>query len=258
MAIGTDPTDCFTSVLTHQPTRLTSPRVVPMLAHISFTTAAPMQCLAHTHTYSLGTFVFLFVGHHCAHLAFDTLKKEHRDMHHWRQVTTLSVCITSLMCVLIGYSVYATFWNTSTAVMLQLYPATKQLNFVKIVVCIYSIFTVPMNFFAGREMIISLFPRSPKVLNDRGELEQPLEWWLLAEGQLIGPFHFALSFMQWFFMTLAAILAPTLTDILNVGGCLTGSMIGYILPCLFYFKLKGFAKEPAFLFARVDRCHARA
>jgi len=195
---------------------------------------------------SLGTFVFFFVAHNCAHISYETLREDIRDMKHWKQVTTIEVLLCMALCLCLGFSVYMTFWDDTTSIMLQLYPVTMALNIVKVLVCIFSVFTIPMNFFAAREMIIISFPSLPPIVDENGS-RRPSEWWLQAERQLIGPLHFALSLFKWFIVTMLAILAPSLNDILNVGGCICGTMIGFILPSLFWFRLKGYSHEALFM-----------
>uniref|UniRef100_A0A7S1D7Z0 Amino acid transporter transmembrane domain-containing protein n=1 Tax=Cyclophora tenuis TaxID=216820 RepID=A0A7S1D7Z0_CYCTE len=187
---------------------------------------------------SLGTFVFFFVGHHCAHLSFDSLRKDIRDIKHWKQVSTLCVLLCIFLGICMGLTVYMTFWSETTSIMLQLYPNTDEINVAKILVCGFAIFTLPLPFLAVREMIVVSIPHSEKVEDC---------WWLQGETQLIGRYHFALTFIIWFIATMLAILAPSLNDVLNVGGCFSGSLIAYILPSLFYFSLRGYSREACFM-----------
>ena len=203
--------------------------------------------LSHTiRLHSLGTFVFFFVAHNCAHISYDTLREDIRDIKHWKQVTTIEVLLCIFLCICMGFSVYMTFWDNTTSIMLQLYPVTRAVNFVKVLVCIFSVFTIPMNFFAAREMVIMCFPSLPPIMDEFGN-KRRAEWWLMGDRQMIGPLHFGISLVKWFIITLLAILAPSLNDVLNVGGCICGTMIGFILPSLFYFRIKGYGHEALFM-----------
>ena len=202
--------------------------------------------------------MFFFVGHHCVHLGYESLRSDVRDMRHFRMVSTLSVCICIFLGICMGFTVYFTFWRTTTSIMLQLYPNCIEVNVAKLLVCGFVIFTLPLPFFACREMLILCIPSSsssapssmppPSPLKT---LDSPttkpkspkLDWWLLEEKQLIPSLHFGLTILIWAIMTVLAILAPSLNDILNLGGCASGSLIAYILPAMFYLQLRGYSRE---------------
>ena len=204
----------------------------------------------HSHKwFSLGTFVFFFVGHHCAHLSFESLRPECRDIKHWKRVSTLCVLLCVALGVCMGLTVYVTFWGETTSIMLQLYPMTMEINFAKILVCLFAILTLPLPFLAAREMIVISIPRKKSIHNNNNNKnkDSPTEWWLQSERQLTPALHVTLTCVIWFVSTVLAILAPSLNDILNVGGCFSGSLIAYILPSLFHLALKGYTNEACFL-----------
>ncbi|KAL7520337.1 hypothetical protein ACHAWX_005061 [Stephanocyclus meneghinianus] len=68
--------------------------------------------------------------------------------------------------------------------------------------------------------------------------------WLLRNGnsrQLSFLWHAALTFALWLLATMCAIKSPSLGDVLNLVGSFTGTLLAFILPALFAFKLKGFS-----------------
>eukprot|EP00545_Synedropsis_sp_CCMP1620_P005408 CAMPEP_0119015108 /NCGR_PEP_ID=MMETSP1176-20130426/10563_1 /TAXON_ID=265551 /ORGANISM="Synedropsis recta cf, Strain CCMP1620" /LENGTH=476 /DNA_ID=CAMNT_0006968375 /DNA_START=90 /DNA_END=1520 /DNA_ORIENTATION=+ len=74
---------------------------------------------------------------------------------------------------------------------------------------------------------------------DPGEDQLPA--WLLAERQLQLPQHIIVTVTLWAITTTLAIVAPNLGDVLNLVGCATGTVIAFILPALFYFRLHGYS-----------------
>jgi len=71
----------------------------------------------------------------------------------------------------------------------------------------------------------------------------PAPSWLLPRGdgrQLTFLWHAALTFALWSFVTISAIKSPSLGDVLDFVGACTGTMLAFVLPALFSFKLKGY------------------
>lgn len=68
-------------------------------------------------------------------------------------------------------------------------------------------------------------------------------WVLLSYGdgrQLIFIWHAVLTFTLWLVVTVCAIKSPSLGDVLDLVGAFTGTLLAFILPALFSFKLKGY------------------
>jgi amino acid permease len=53
--------------------------------------------------------------------------------------------------------------------------------------------------------------------------------------------HAALTFAIWLIVTVLAIKSPSLIDVLDLVGAFTGTMLAFILPALFSFKLNGYS-----------------
>jgi len=69
--------------------------------------------------------------------------------------------------------------------------------------------------------------------------------WIVPESngrQLVPAFHAIITFILWLIVTILAIKAPSLGDVLDLVGAFTGTMIAFILPALFSFKLKGYTR----------------
>jgi len=73
----------------------------------------------------------------------------------------------------------------------------------------------------------------------------PTPSWLLKDGagrQLTFAWHTILTFTLWFIVTICAIKSPSLGDVLDLVGAGTGTLLAFILPALFSFKLKGYSR----------------
>ena len=60
---------------------------------------------------SLGTFVFAFVSQHTVHLTFQSLKPVERTVSNFSKVTSWSIGIATTLTLLVGLSVYMSFWQ---------------------------------------------------------------------------------------------------------------------------------------------------
>lgn len=66
--------------------------------------------------------------------------------------------------------------------------------------------------------------------------------------QLSCLYHIGLTILLWASVTILAIVAPSLGDVLNLVGCATGTVIAFILPALFWFKLVGYSSLAMIIF----------
>lgn len=67
------------------------------------------------------------------------------------------------------------------------------------------------------------------------------------ERQLTCPYHILLTVLLWGVTTALAIVAPSLGDVLDLVGCATGTVIAFVLPALFSFRLRGYTHLSAFI-----------
>ena len=71
----------------------------------------------------------------------------------------------------------------------------------------------------------------------------PTPSWILPNGngrQLSPLLHASLTLILWLLATVCAIKSPSLGDVLDLVGAFTGTLLAFILPSLFSFKLKGY------------------
>ena len=72
----------------------------------------------------------------------------------------------------------------------------------------------------------------------------PQPTWLLSEGdgrQLKLAWHFSVTFSIWLAVTMLAIKSPSLGDVLNLVGSFSGTLIAFVLPSAFSFRLRGYS-----------------
>jgi sodium-coupled neutral amino acid transporter 11 len=194
---------------------------------------------------SLGTFVFAFVSQHTVHLTYNSLRPDLRNMRSWESVSTYTILLSAVLSLAIGITIYATFWGETPSDVFDAYPQTKLIDTAKLLLCIVMMFTYPLPFFSCREGVILFFADKVEVQEEDPEWKPIPQhpWWLVdgEENQLIYSFHVILTILLWGLTTFLAIVAPSLSDVLDLVGCATGTVIAFILPGLFYIKLKGYS-----------------
>ncbi len=209
----------------------------------------------------MGTFVFTFVAQHSIHLVYQSLKgSQHKK---FPQATTLGTILSTIISMLMGFVVYVTFWEKTSSSMFELYPSTNAVDVCRILLCISMLLTYPFPFLTVRELFVLLFFAQKG--NNTGltaiEGTQPLveaastipygRSSLLLPGndrQLKRKYHVALTIFIWFITLVLALGASSLGAVLNLTGCATGTVISYILPALFSYKLRGHTVLGSLLF----------
>jgi amino acid permease len=189
---------------------------------------------------SLGTFVFTFVAQHVVHLMYASLKPEIRTTSNWKFVSTLTMALSTTLSLGMAISVYVTFWEEASSNIFHLYPPSLALNTAKVLLSFMMMFTYPLPFLACRELVIVSIPTTVEGDTDK--------WWLLESKQLILPLHILVTVLLWSSSTVLALLAPSLGDVLNLVGCASGTMIAFILPAMFSFRLKGYTHLAGLIF----------
>jgi amino acid permease len=199
---------------------------------------------------SLGTFVFTFVAQHTVNLAYESLRPQHRTVESWKHVSTYSVFLSASLSLAVGIMVYVTFWEHTSSAIFELYPSLKAVAVAKLLLCFMMMFTYPLPFFSARNVIIQLIPWSNDDELPTQREDQPTKSWWLSDGrskQFVPSLHVVVTVFLWGITTLLAILAPSLADVLDLVGCTTGTVIAFILPALFSFKLRGYSHLAAFI-----------
>ncbi|KAI2513414.1 transmembrane amino acid transporter protein [Fragilaria crotonensis] len=220
---------------------------------------------------SLGTFVFSFVSQHTVHLAFESLRPELQTLQNWKRISFLSIALATIVSLSVGVFVYMTFWEHTGSDLFVLYPALPIIDVAKLLLCMTMVLTFPFPFFTCRDMLIVAatlaFQKQHREeteeqrdgLEDRnldepllqqdfasqGSLPNPegvsLPPWLIADRQLEPRLHLLVTTILWAVTTALALVAPNLGDVLNLVGCATGTVIAFILPSLFSFRLRGYS-----------------
>jgi len=210
---------------------------------------------------SMGTFVMTFMAHHTVHMVYHSLRPEHRNLQEWGKVSTLSILLSASITLSLGLFIYMTYWKDASSNIFQLYPPSVALDLARLSLCITMLCTFPMAFFSCRELIIIALPQ-PKHPEET-EFERGTErllpevskrdprWWLMPgeELQLIHSYHILLTVGLLGVTVILALAAPSLGDVLDLVGCVTGTTICFILPGLFSLRLKGYSHIAALLLA---------
>lgn len=207
------------------------------------------------------------------HLTFESLKPELRTLPNWSTVSSWSIFMSGGVAMVIGLSVYVTFWDESDSDMFAKYPSWAIIDVAKLLVCFMMLLTSPLPFFTSREMLVvaavemwkvccgrtELPPQSdleePLLQEEEGETqgeevpaESPSPSWLLPERQLVLSYHCIVTLVLWAVMTVLAVVAPSLGAVLDLVGCATGTVIGFVLPGLFAFRIQGYTHTAAMIF----------
>lgn len=202
---------------------------------------------------SVGTFVFTFVAQHTINLTYNSLRDDVRNMTSWRVVSSISLTISTVLSLGASVFLYMTFWEKTTSDMFSLYPPLASIDVAKLLLCVMMMFTYPLPLFSCRELIVVSIPTHKGAEVEHLAVEGTISpstvengrkaWWLLPNNdtQMILPFHVLITMTLWFVTTELAIRASSLGDVLNLVGCIAGTMIGYVLPALFYFKMVGYS-----------------
>lgn len=127
--------------------------------------------------------------------------------------------------------------------------------------------TFPLPFFTSREILILFFLKggASGKGTGRGDAQEPLitlegqtnesaadnnESDMLLPGhgnQLRLPYHILWTTCLWMLTVSLAISAPNLGDVLDLVGCVAGTLIAFVLPGLFSLQIKGYSTEGALL-----------
>ncbi|MGV2435042.1 MAG UNVERIFIED_CONTAM: amino acid transporter [Anaerolineae bacterium] len=224
---------------------------------------------------SLGTFVFSFVSQHTVHLAFESLRPDLQSLQNWKRVSSWSIGLASCRKFECWSLCLHDLLERTGSDLFVLYPELPIIDIAKLLLCITMLLTFPFPFFTCRDMMIVAASMIVQRQRDAalaepaahdGDLDEPLlqqdvtpenigstvavesfPSWLIAERQLKLWLHILVTFLLWAVTTTLALVAPNLGDVLNLVGCATGTVIAFILPSLFYFKLRGHSHTAATL-----------
>ena len=197
---------------------------------------------------SIGTYTFTFEATYAVHLAFNSLRPSIRDLRHWNQVASMSLLLSGVLSLSIGFTAYITFWADSSSNLFLLYPPVLSVNVARVLLATMMILTYPIPVLVCRELLVVMLPQPVSVdakttttttALDEGSACANKFWWLLGEKQFIGWLHVVTTLGLWSSSTALAILAPSLSAVLNLTGWASGTPLVFILPALFSIKLEG-------------------
>jgi amino acid permease len=231
----------------------------------------------------LGTFVFTFVSQHTVHLTFSSLRPSLQTLENWKTISTWSIGMSCFVSLSVGVFSYATFWGDTESDLFEIYPSLAVIDLAKLLLCVTMLFTFPLPFFTCRELVVTLFVmfsggdgnddvqeqqqqqhvevegaqdmdgsdnlQEPLLSNnssDEQEQETTQRSHFLIPGhdmQLVRNYHVVLTAILWLIATGLAVTAPSLGDVLDLVGCVSGTMIAFVIPASLSFKLQGYSHK---------------
>lgn len=219
---------------------------------------------------NMGTYIFTFVAQHTCHLVYRSLKPELRNLDGWKKVSTYGLAMSTVLSLPVGLFAYLTYWEQTDSNLFLFYPPSFPLYISRLLLCVAMLLSYPMPFFSTRELIIIALPKPSKMAlmlrktsgygretdsllkinHNTGQEIASTSWMIPGEDrQLTRPYHAALTVLLWGTSIFLALAAPSLGDVLNLMGCLTGTIIAFILPALFSFQIHGYTHVAAILLA---------
>ena len=156
----------------------------------------------------------------------------------FRKTTTLGTVVSATISMFMGFFVYMTFRENTSTSMFELYPHCKTRDAYRILLLMSMLLSYPFPFLTVRELVVLCF------------FSQYRRSWLLPreERQLQPKYHPALRILIWSITLLLVLAASSLGVVLNLTGSVAGTMISYILPSVFSFKLRGHTIVGSILF----------
>ena len=193
----------------------------------------------------MGTFIYGFVAQHTVNIVFRSLKTSNRNSRGWAGVSSISVTLAFIIFLSLGIFSYMTYWDATSSDLLHQYPDVPLVHLSQLCLSLAILFTYPMNLFSVRELVVAgLFSPSKE-----DNIEQPKEFENLLNRktlqddenpiELSWTTHALLTLVLWFLSLVLAISPLSLGDVLNLIGCISGSLIAFILPALFSYRLNG-------------------
>ncbi|KAL5288031.1 SLC38A11 family protein [Megaselia abdita] len=195
---------------------------------------------------ALGIMAFAFMCHHNTFLMYQSI--ECPSLEKWEKVTKVSVGFATVVSVLFGIFGYATFREFSQGDLLENYCWDDDLmNLSRILFSISILLTFPIECFASREIVKTIYHRY--ILKEQFEFTQEKDVKLekgLDNDTSTNIITLAIVFLAFVISPLTECLGP----ILELNGLLTAIPLAYLLPGLAYiqmapYPLKSREKLPA-------------
>jgi amino acid permease len=205
---------------------------------------------------NMGTFVSSLTANHTVHLIFFSLPTNLQSLRNWEKVSTISTLMACSLILPFGVFPYMTFWEATGTNLFLLYPQSNLVDASRLLLSLAMLLTFPMPFFSCRELIVSKLPSS--WLEQEESRQDETETRLMDSERtthemterppsLRRVYHWLVTIALWSVTVALALSAPSLGDVLNFFGCATGTMVSFVLPGLFAFRLRGFSMSALFL-----------
>ena len=223
---------------------------------------------------SVGTIVLSFATANI-HIYYRSLHVRHRNKRDWATVTSICIGLSYGVFSCLALFAYMTYWEETTSDLLLQYPPNVPIvSVARVLLSVSMLFTYPMPMFALREIVAMCLhaivdqrrnasanktmttASSTTTISDgdgEGEEEEVANLSKSTASEtdsntslpqdstrtITWGEHVALTLGLWTLSILLAISGPSLGQVLNLIGCISGAMLGFILPATFSYRLQG-------------------
>ncbi|KAL7566861.1 hypothetical protein ACA910_021355 [Epithemia clementina (nom. ined.)] len=223
---------------------------------------------------NMGTIVLSFATAHNIHILFRSLQPQHCNMRDWRRITTMSMTFSYFLFLGLALFAYMTYWDQTSSDLFLQYPQNiPVVSVARVLLSISMLFTYPMAMFALREIVTLCLdamvkrPKKRRSIKGAGDCSVPTSAMAPLEGEeqdsliitvanapetldrkgAADPATTSTSLLQhvvvtvtlWAASMILAMNGASLGQVLNLIGCASGTLISFILPAIFSFRLQG-------------------
>ena len=221
-----------------------------------------------------GTIVLAFMAN--IFIFCRSLRPQHRNMRDWRKVTSISITLSYVVFLGLALFAYMTYWDDTTADLFLQYPVDVPIvSLARVFLSVSMLFTYPMPMFALREIValclfsswkesqtdcvsagaslrrsggcnsvdqseeVEVVPATKEPQSGDPDKEDETRVSVKSIENTTWLQHVLLTVVLWLMSMAPALTGASLGQVLNLIGCVCGSLIGFILPGIFSMKLQG-------------------
>ena len=210
---------------------------------------------------NMGTIVLSFEAAQNIFTFYHSLQTHNRNLRDWGTVTSRSIGVSYLVFVALAVLAYLTYGTDTASDLLLQYPSNLPIvSIARIVLSLAMPLTYPMPMFAVRETLALLLFKSnqetaasPKMQQDKQQddydhphkdEESHVSSTLYTRETTTSTSttwlqHVSLTIVLFVVSIALALSGASLGQVLNLIGCVSGTMISFVLPALFSYSLQG-------------------
>ncbi|KAI8384681.1 transmembrane amino acid transporter protein-domain-containing protein [Radiomyces spectabilis] len=176
---------------------------------------------------TFSTFTFSY----CGNIIFPHLEASMREPNSWSKVMFVATFVITLIYVIMGFFCYLVYGDAALVPIYKNLPTAAQ-NVAMIVVTIHVFLTVPMYLYVftmSVESWIGLLPHDRQKAATACESSSLLRYPTLIRT--------IVRIIEMVLCATVAVLVPYFGEFTNLIGTLTGELLTFVLPCMFWIKL---------------------